>query len=182
MGAKITIDSATLVNKGFEVIEAHWLFGIEPDRIKVVIHPQSIVHSMVEFTDGAVKAQLGTADMHTPISYALLYPERATEAMEHFSILDYPTLTFAAPDREKYPALDIAYEVLRRGGTAACTMNGANEVAVAAFLGHKCAYSDIVGAIRYAIDRATFVARPTLADYDEANIEARRLANEYLKL
>lgn len=182
MGAKITIDSATLVNKGFEVIEAHWLFGIEPDRIKVVIHPQSIVHSMVEFTDGAVKAQLGTADMHTPISYALLYPERATEAMEHFSILDYPTLTFAAPDREKYPALDIAYEVLRRGGTAACTMNGANEVAVAAFLGHKCAYSDIVGAIRYAIDRATFVARPSLADYDEANIEARRLANEYLKL
>lgn len=182
MGAKITIDSATLVNKGFEVIEAHWLFGIEPDRIKVVIHPQSIVHSMVEFTDGAVKAQLGTADMHTPISYALLYPERATEAMEHFSILDYPTLTFAAPDREKYPALDIAYEVLRRGGTAACTMNGANEVAVAAFLGHKCAYGDIVGAIRYAIERATFVARPTLADYDEANIEARRLANEYLKL
>lgn len=182
MGAKITIDSATLVNKGFEVIEAHWLFGIEPDRIKVVIHPQSIVHSMVEFTDGAVKAQLGTADMHTPISYALLYPERATEAMEHFSILDYPTLTFAAPDREKYPALDIAYEVLRRGGTAACTMNGANEVAVAAFLGHKCAYGDIVGAIRYAIERATFVARPTLADYDEANSEARRLANEYLKL
>lgn len=182
MGAKITIDSATLVNKGFEVIEAHWLFGIEPDRIKVVIHPQSIVHSMVEFTDGAVKAQLGTADMHTPISYALLYPERATEAMEHFSILDYPTLTFAAPDREKYPALDIAYEVLHRGGTAACTMNGANEVAVAAFLGHKCAYSDIVGAIRYAIERATFVARPTLADYDEANSEARRLANEYLKL
>ena len=182
MGAKITIDSATLVNKGFEVIEAHWLFGIEPDRIKVVIHPQSIVHSMVEFTDGAVKAQLGTADMHTPISYALLYPERAAEAMEHFSILDYPTLTFAAPDREKYPALDIAYEVLRRGGTAACTMNGANEVAVAAFLGHKCAYSDIVGAIRYAIERATFVARPTLADYDEANSEARRLANEYLKL
>ena len=182
MGAKITIDSATLVNKGFEVIEAHWLFGIEPDRIKVVIHPQSIVHSMVEFTDGAVKAQLGTADMHTPISYALLYPERATEAMEHFSILDYPTLTFAAPDREKYPALDIAYELLRRGGTAACTMNGANEVAVAAFLGHKCAYGDIVGAIRYAIERATFVARPTLADYDEANSEARRLANEYLKL
>ena len=182
MGAKITIDSATLVNKGFEVIEAHWLFGIEPDRIKVVIHPQSIVHSMVEFTDGAVKAQLGTADMHTPISYALLYPERATEAMEHFSILDYPTLTFAAPDREKYPALDIAYEVLRRGGTAACTMNGANEVAVAAFLGHKCAYGDIVGAIRYAIERATFVARPSLPDYDEANSEARRLANEYLKL
>lgn len=180
MGAKITIDSATLVNKGFEVIEARWLFDIEPERIKVVIHPQSIVHSMVEFTDGSVKAQLGTADMHTPISYALLYPERATEAMEQFSILDYPTLTFAAPDREKYPALDIAYESLRRGGTAACTMNGANEVAVATFLAHKCRYTDIIGAIRYALDNASFTARPTLADYDLANSEARELAHRYL--
>ena len=112
MGAKITIDSATLVNKGFEVIEARWLFDIEPERIKVVIHPQSIVHSMVEFTDGAVKAQLGTADMHTPISYALLYPERSEEAMEEFSILNYPTLSFMDVDREKYPALDIAYDCL----------------------------------------------------------------------
>lgn len=180
MGAKITIDSATLVNKGFEVIEARWLFDIEPERIKVVIHPQSIVHSMVEFTDGSVKAQLGNADMHTPISYALLYPERAAEAMEHFSILDYPTLTFAAPDREKYPALDIAYECLHRGGTAACTMNGANEVAVASFLGHKCGYLDIVGAIRYALDNASFTKHPTLADYDLANREARMLAERYL--
>ena len=180
MGAKITIDSATLVNKGFEVIEARWLFDIEPERIKVVIHPQSIVHSMVEFTDGSVKAQLGNADMHTPISYALLYPERAKEAMEHFSILDYPTLTFSAPDREKYPALDVAYECLERGGTAACTMNGANEVAVAAFLQHRCRYTDIVGAIRYALDNASFVARPTLADYDLSNREARDLAQRYL--
>lgn len=182
MGAKITIDSATLVNKGFEVIEARWLFDIEPERIKVVIHPQSIVHSMVEFTDGSVKAQLGNADMHTPISYALLYPERAAEAVESFSILDYPTLTFAEVDRVKYPALDIAYECLQRGGTAACTMNGSNEVAVAAFLNHKCAYLDIVGAIRYALDNATFVNNPTLDDYDSANIEARELARRYLKL
>lgn len=181
MGAKITIDSATLVNKGFEVIEARWLFDIEPERIKVVIHPQSIVHSMVEFTDGSVKAQLGNADMHTPISYALLYPERSTEAMEQFSILDYPTLSFAEVDRVKYPALDIAYECLRRGGTAPCTMNGANEVAVAAFLNHKCGYPDIVGAIRYALDNASFEARPTLATYDEANDEARELAERYLK-
>ena len=180
MGAKITIDSATLVNKGFEVIEARWLFDIEPERIKVVIHPQSIVHSMVEFTDGSVKAQLGNADMHTPISYALLYPERSTEAMEQFSILDYPTLSFAEVDRVKYPALDIAYECLRRGGTAPCTMNGANEVAVAAFLNHKCGYPDIVGAIRYALDNASFEARPTLATYDEANDEARELAERYL--
>ena len=181
MGSKITIDSATLVNKGFEVIEARWLFDIEPERIKVVIHPQSIVHSMVEFTDGSVKAQLGNADMHTPISYALLYPERSPEAMENFSILDYPTLSFAEVDRVKYPALDIAYECLKRGGTAPCTMNGANEVAVAAFLNHKCGYLDIVGAIRYALDNASFEARPTLACYDEANDEARELAERYLK-
>lgn len=180
MGAKITIDSATLVNKGFEVIEARWLFDIEPERIKVVIHPQSIVHSMVEFTDGSVKAQLGNADMHTPISYALLYPERSSESMEQFSILDYPTLTFADVDRVKYPALDIAYECLKRGGTAPCTMNGANEVAVAAFLAHKCGYLDIVGAIRYALDNASIVNSPTLADYDLANREARELAERYI--
>ena len=182
MGAKITIDSATLVNKGFEVIEARWLFDIEPSKIRVVIHPQSIVHSMVEFTDGSVKAQLGSADMHTPISYALLYPDRAREPMEQFSILDYPTLTFAAPDRVKYPALDIAYECLERGGTAACTMNGSNEVAVAAFLKGKCGYLDIVGAIRYALDNATFVAKPTLEDYTASNHESRMLAERYLKL
>ena len=182
MGAKITIDSATLVNKGFEVIEARWLFDIEPERIKVVIHPQSIVHSMVEFTDGSVKAQLGNADMHTPISYALLYPERAQEAVENFSILDYPTLTFAEVDHKKYPALGIAYDCLQSGGTASCTMNGANEVAVAAFLGHKCRYNDIVGAIRYALDNASFVAHPTLDDYDSSNREARELARRYLKL
>lgn len=182
MGAKITIDSATLVNKGFEVIEARWLFDIKPERIKVVIHPQSIVHSMVEFTDGAVKAQLGTADMHTPISYALLYPERSEEAMEEFSILNYPTLSFMDVDREKYPALDIAYDCLGKGGTAACTMNGANEVAVAAFLAHKCGYLDIVETIRYALRNATFVAKPTIDDYDDANKEARELARRYLKL
>ena len=182
MGAKITIDSATLVNKGFEVIEARWLFDIEPERIKVVIHPQSIVHSMVEFTDGAVKAQLGTADMHTPISYALLYPERSEEAMEEFSILNYPTLSFMDVDREKYPTLDIAYDCLGKGGTAACTMNGANEVAVAAFLAHKCGYLDIVETIRYALRNATFVAKPTIDDYDDANKEARELARRYLKL
>ena len=182
MGAKITVDSATLVNKGFEVIEARWLFDIDPAKIKVVIHPQSIVHSMVEFTDGSVKAQLGSADMHTPISYALLYPDRAKEPMEQFSILDYPMLTFAAPDCEKYPALNIAYECLERGGTAACVMNGANEVAVAAFLKHKCGYLDIVGAIRYALDNATFVAKPTLEDYTASNEESRILAERYLKL
>lgn len=182
MGAKITIDSATLVNKGFEVIEAHWLFGIDADRISVVVHPQSIVHSMVEFDDGAIKAQLGTPDMHMPISYALMYPSRASRPQERFSFTDHPTLTFAEVDRVKYPALDIAYDCLRRGGTAACTMNGANEVAVAAFLGHRCGYLDIVGSIRYALANSSFTVSPSLDDYAAADAEARALAREFLKL
>ena len=182
MGAKITIDSATLVNKGFEVIEAHWLFGIEPERISVLIHPQSIVHSMVEFEDGAIKAQLGTPDMHIPISYALLFPNRAQLASERFDFVANPTLTFAEPDRVKYPALDIAYDCMRRGGTAACVMNGANEVAVAAFLGGKCRFTDITASIEYALQKAKFVQQPTLADYEASNEESRALAAEFLKL
>ena len=182
MGAKITIDSSTLVNKGFEVIEARWLFDVEADRIAVVQHPQSIVHSMVEFEDGAIKAQLGTPDMRMPISYALLFPERAVRPSEHFSFLDHPQLTFAEVDRVKYPALDIAYDCLRRGGTAACTMNGANEEAVAAFLARRCAWTDIVRAIEYALERADFAAAPSLTDYAAANDESRRLAAEYLHL
>ncbi len=182
MGAKITIDSATLVNKGFEVIEAHWLFGMPAEKISVLIHPQSIVHSMVEFEDGAIKAQLGTPDMHMPISYALKFPYRAVRSSERFDFLAHPTLSFAEPDRVKYPALDIAYDCLRRGGTAACVMNGANEVAVAAFLGEKCGFNDIVGSIEYALQRAEFVSHPSLDDYASSNLEARALAAEYLKL
>ena len=180
MGAKITVDSATLVNKGFEVIEAHWLFGMEADRISVVIHPQSIIHSLVEFEDGALKAQLGLPDMRMPISYALLYPERAVRPTERFSFLDHPALTFAEVDRRKFPALDIAYDCLRRGGTAACTMNGANDAAVAAFLARRCGYLDIVGAIEYALGRASFVKTPTVDDYARCNGEARALAEEYI--
>ena len=182
MGAKITIDSATLVNKGFEVIEAHWLFGVDADRISVLIHPQSIVHSMVEFDDGAIKAQLGTPDMHMPIIYALMYPRRASRPSEQFDFLANPTLTFAEPDRVKYPALDIAYDCMRRGGTASCVMNGSNEVAVAAFLAGKCRFTDITASIEYALEKATFIAEPTLADYEASNEESRRLAAEYLKL
>ena len=182
MGAKITIDSSTLVNKGFEVIEAHWLFGTPADRISVLLHPQSVVHSMVEFEDGAIKAQLGTPDMRMPISYALLYPRRAMRPDEHFDFLTHPQLTFAEVDRLKYPALDIAYECLRRGGTAACTMNGANEEAVAAFLAGRCCWVEIVRAIEYALSRAASTADPSLDDYAAANDEARRLAVEYLHL
>ena len=181
MGAKITIDSSTLVNKGFEVIEAAWLFGLDADKISVIQHPQSVVHSMVEFEDGAIKAQLGTPDMHMPISFALMFPHRAVRD-EHFSFADNPTLTFAEVDRLKYPALDIAYNCLRKGGTAACTMNGANEVAVAAFLNHKCGYLDIVRSIEYALEKAQFVSKPTLEDFVAADIESRRLASEFLKL
>lgn len=181
MGAKITIDSSTLVNKGFEVIEAAWLFGLDADKISVLLHPQSVVHSMVEFEDGAIKAQLGTPDMHMPISFALMYPYRARRD-EHFSFAQNPTLTFAEVDRVKYPALDIAYNCLRTGGTAACTMNGANEVAVAAFLNHQCGYLDIVRTIEYALEHTQFVANPTLEDYAAVNAESRALAAEFLKL
>ena len=181
MGAKITIDSSTLVNKGFEVIEAAWLFGLDADKISVIQHPQSVVHSMVEFEDGAIKAQLGTPDMHMPISFALMFPHRAVRG-EHFSFADNPTLTFTEVDRVKYPALDIAYNCLRKGGTAACTMNGANEVAVAAFLNHQCGYLDIVRSIENALEKAQFVAKPTLEDFVAADIESRRLASEFLKL
>ena len=164
MGAKITIDSSTLVNKGFEVIEAAWLFGLDADKISVLLHPQSVVHSMVEFEDGAIKAQLGTPDMHMPISFALMYPYRARRD-EHFSFAQNPTLTFAEVDRVKYPALDIAYNCLRTGGTAACTMNGANEVAVAAFLNHQCGYLDIVRTIEHALEHTQFVARHIFYTY-----------------
>lgn len=182
MGAKITIDSSTLVNKGFEVIEAHWLFGTPLEKIDVLIHPQSVVHSMVEFEDGAIKAQLGTPDMRMPISYALFFPERAHRSAERFDFLQHPSLTFCAVDRAKYPALDIAYDCLRRRGSAACTMNGANEAAVAAFLNGRCKWTDIVRAIEYALMRAAYVAAPTLADYAASDAEARRLAAEFLAL
>ena len=182
MGAKITIDCATMVNKGFEVIEARWLFGTPADQISVLIHPQSIVHSMVEFEDGAVKAQLGPPDMHLPISYALSFPERKNRPTERFDFLANPQLTFRDVDRVKYPALDVAYDCLRRGGTAACTMNGANEVAVAAFLAGKIGYLDIVRSIEQSLARATFIAQPTLDDYAHSDAEARALAREILGL
>ncbi len=182
MGNKITIDSATLVNKGFEVIEAHWLFGVKSEKIDVIIHPQSVIHSMVEFGDGAIKAQMGTPDMHIPIAYALSYPKRLDKSYERFDFLSNPNLTFEAVDRDKYPALELSYEVLRREGSAACTMNGANEVAVATFLKGECHYLDIVKSIEYALSRCNFVKRPSLSDYAEVDIESRALAAEFLKV
>lgn len=182
MGAKITIDSATLVNKGFEVIEAHWLFGTPAEKIDVVMHPESIIHSMVEFEDGSIKAQLGEPDMRTPISIALFYPQRAVRDVAPFDFVKNSSLTFREIDHTKYPALGIAYDCLRRGGSAAATMNGANEVAVAAFLAGQCRYTDIVGSIEHALTKAQFVTTPSLEEYAAIDAEARALAKEFLKL
>ena len=181
MGAKITIDSSTLVNKAFEVIEARWLFNLRPEQIEVLIHPQSVVHSMVEFADGAIKAQLGTPDMRIPIQYALTFPARLALEAPSFDFLANPNLTFRAVDRVKYPALDMAYHCLREGGTAGCIFNAANEVAVAAFLSRQIGYTDIYKTIAHAFDTMPLISRPTLDDYAEVNSEARRVAETFIQ-
>ncbi|MBP3383793.1 MAG: 1-deoxy-D-xylulose-5-phosphate reductoisomerase [Tidjanibacter sp.] len=181
MGAKITIDSSTLVNKGFEVIEAKWLFGLKPEQIDVLVHPQSIVHSMVEFDDGAIKAQLGAPDMHLPIQFALRFPHRGECGESRFSFADNPTLTFEKVDDVRFPMLSTAYECLRKGGNSCCVMNGANEVAVASFLGGRIKYIDIANVIQQTLSRATFVARPSVEDYALSNEESRRIAEEIVR-
>ncbi len=181
MGAKITIDSSTLVNKGFEVIEARWLFGLKPEQIDVLVHPQSIVHSMVEFEDGAIKAQLGTPDMHLPIQYALRFPERGELGEERLDFMKNPTLTFEPVDNERFPLLQTAYDCLRKGGNSCCVMNGANEVAVAAFLSGEIKYTDIARVILGTLERAQFVATPTIEDYAASNLESRRIAREIIQ-
>ena len=180
MGAKITIDSSTLVNKGFEVIEARWLFGLRPEQIDVLVHPQSIVHSMVEFHDGAIKAQLGTPDMHLPIQYALRFPDRGEIGEERLDLLKNPTLTFEPVDNERFPLLGVAYECLRKGGNSACVMNGSNEVAVAAFLAGEIKYTDIARVILGALERVEFVATPSIEDYAYSNEASRRVAREII--
>ena len=181
MGAKITIDSSTLVNKGFEVIEAKWLFGLKPEQIDVLVHPQSIVHSMVEFDDGAIKAQLGAPDMHLPIQFALRFPHRGECGESRFSFADNPTLTFERVDDVRFPMLNTAYECLRKGGNSCCVMNGANEVAGASFLGGRIKYIDIPHVIQQTLSRATFVAHPSVEDYALSNEESRRIAEEIVR-
>ncbi len=180
MGAKITVDSSTLVNKGFEVIEAHWLFGLPAEKIDVLVHPQSVVHSMVEFEDGAIKAQLGTPDMRLPIQYALTFPERPDYGGARFDFARSSTLTFEEVDDDKFPALGIAYECLRRGGTAPCTMNAANEVAVAAFLQGRIGYNDIVRLIERALEKADFAPSPSVDDYIACDREVRAMVSAML--
>ena len=178
MGAKVTIDSASMMNKGFEMIEARWLFGLPPDRIEVVVHPQSIVHSMVQFADGAVMAQLGTPDMHLPIAYALAYPRRLRSAAPRLDFAQLSTLTFEAPDRERFRNLDYAYEAARRGGNMPCILNAADEVAVAAFLSGKIGFLAMSDLIAETMARTTFIATPTYDDYVQTDAEARRIATE----
>ena len=179
MGAKITIDSATMMNKGFEMIEARWLYDIEPDRITIIVHPQSIVHSMVEFVDGSVKAQLGLPDMHLPIRYALGLPTgRLATPTHRMTLNDFATLTFEEPDRAKFPLIDVAYDAARRGGNVPCVMNAANEIAVAAFLKGDIGFNDIHRIITGTMSRMPLIAEPTYDDYVATNAEARQIAEE----
>ena len=179
MGAKITIDSATMMNKGFEMIEARWLFGVMPDDIQILVHPQSIVHSMVAFKDGSVKAQLGLPDMHLPIRYALGLPDgRLASDCRKMTIDDYATLTFERPDFDKFPLLGTAYAAARTGGTAPCVMNAANEIAVAAFLEDRIKFTDIFKIIEKTMEQTPHVKQPGYEDYVATNAAARSIAEQ----
>lgn len=180
MGRKITIDSATMLNKAFELIEAHYLFGIEPSRIEAVVHPQSIVHSMVEFDDGAVKAQLGMPDMRLPIAYAIGEHTRLTGAANTLSLADFATLTFEKPDPERFPCLTLAHRALDARGNFACVMNAANEIAVEAFLNGRIGFNDIYRTIEATLAAVPFISNPGFEDYVASNDEARSRAAEYI--
>lgn len=181
MGAKVTIDSATLMNKGLEVIEARWLFGVMAKQIDVVVHPQSIIHSMVQFRDGSIKAQLGLPDMRLPIQYALGYPERLTNAFPRFDFLKYPSLTFEQPDTETFRNLALAFEALERGGNMPCVLNAANEVAVAEFLNDKLSFLGISDLVEQCLAKLDYIPEPRLEDYVETDKLTRIRAKELIK-
>ena len=180
MGAKVTIDSASMMNKGLEMIEASWLFNMEPDKIEIVVHPQSIVHSLVQFTDGSLKAQLGAPDMRVPIQYALSYPHRIALDTKRISLPELGQLTFSAPDRKKFPAIDLAYSAHRQGGNMACIMNGANEVAVAALLEEKILFGKIPHIIEKTMQKCSFIAEPSISDIFETDACAKAIAREFI--
>lgn len=180
MGAKVTIDSATMMNKGFEVMEAHWLFDMEPDRINVVIHPESLIHSMVEFVDGAVIAQLGCPDMRQPIAFALGFPERLSTGGKKMDFAAIGRMSFYAPDLKRFPCLELAYEALRRGGNAPCALNAANEIAVAAYLKDMISFYDIARINEKCLAGLNFAADPTLDDIFETNKEIASVADGYI--
>lgn len=179
MGAKITIDSATLMNKGFEVIEAFWLFGLRPDQIDVVVHPQSIIHSMVQFIDGSVKAQMGVPTMLVPIQYALTYPRRYQLDIPRMDLASMGQLTFEAPDTERFPCLAIAYEVMRREGTSGAAVNAANEIAVAAFLQGRLRFVDIPATIEHVLGHMEHVSHPSLDDIVHVDEASRSMALDF---
>ena len=180
MGAKITIDSATLMNKGLEVIEAKWLFNLTAKQIEVVVHPESIVHSAVQFEDGSIKAQLGLPDMKLPIQYALGFPERLKNSFKRFSFFDYPNLSFEKPDLKTFKNLKLAFSAMEKGGNMPCILNAANEIAVAAFLQDKIGFLNMSDLIADCMEKITFVSKPTLEDYVATNEATRVLANKLL--
>lgn len=180
MGAKITIDSASMMNKGFEVIEAKWLFGVEPGQIQVVVHPQSIVHSAVQFADGAVKAQLGMPDMRVPIQYAFSYPLRLQSSFERLDLFRVGTLTFEEPDTRRFRNLALAYEALHEGGNMPCIVNAANEIVNRAFLEDRIGFLQMSDVIANTMRKTSFVKKPTYEDYLQTDAEARRIAEEYV--
>ena len=178
MGAKITIDSASMMNKGLEVIEAKWLFGLKPEQIEVIVHPQSIIHSLVQFQDGSMKAQLGLPDMKLPIQYAMTYPDRLPNKFERFNFMDYPNLTFEQPDLITFRNLQLAYDALEKGGNAPCILNAANEVVVDAFLKEKIGFLQMSDLIEDTLQKCTFVPQPTLEDYIASDTEVRRITTD----
>lgn len=180
MGAKITIDSASLMNKGLEVIEAKWLFNLRPDQIDVIVHPQSIVHSLVQFEDGSMKAQMGLPDMKLPIQFALTYPDRFKTDFPRFNFMDYPNLTFEQPDRETFNNLNLAFQAMEMGGNAACALNAANEVTVAAFLKDEISFLDIARINEQTMLQTTAVKIPSYEDYVASDTEARRIAQSFI--
>jgi 1-deoxy-D-xylulose-5-phosphate reductoisomerase len=180
MGQKITIDSATLINKGLEVIEAKWLFGLEPEQIDIIIHPQSIIHSLVQFQDGSLKAQLGLPDMKLPIQYALTYPFRLKTDSERFNFLNYPNLSFEKPDMETFRGLGLAFEAMKRKGNMPCVLNAANEVVVNAFLQHKIGFLQMTDVIENCMQKINYIENPSLEDYILTDKVTRILAKELL--
>lgn len=181
MGAKVTIDSASLMNKGFEMIEAVWLFGVTPDQVEVVVHPQSIIHSMVQFQDSSVIAQLGLPDMRLPIQYALAYPKRLPSKFERLDFFKLGTLTFERPDTDKFRNLEFAFEAIRSRGNMPCILNAANEIAVAAFLQDKIGFLAMSDLIEKTMQKATFLQNPSYEDYVATDAQARRIATEMIK-
>ena len=180
MGAKITIDSASMMNKGFEVMEAKWLFGVGAEDIEVVVHPQSVIHSMVQFGDGAIKAQLGTPDMRLPIMYALTYPVRLPSSFERVDWNTLKELTFEKPDLDLFPNLRHAYTALAEGGNIPCVVNAANEICVAAFLEERIKFTDMPKLIERAMEKATYILKPTLDDYLETDREIREMVKSWI--